>query len=89
MYSTYLHITESELADVTRWFSLNCLALNTTKSEAILLCTHHRNSTLSNSSHVNVAGSTLPLYDTVKLCGVTLDKSLTFHKHVDLVFQSC
>jgi len=44
---------------------------------------------LSNFTHLNVAGSTVPLSDKIKLLGVTLDKSLTFHKHVNLVSQSC
>jgi hypothetical protein len=64
-------------------------AINPYKSDAILLSTRQRNSTLSNISHINVAGSTVPLSDTVKLLGVTLDKSLTFHKHVNLTSQSC
>jgi hypothetical protein len=71
--------------------SLNSLSLNPDKSDAILLGTHRRNSTLSNITitHINVAGSTVPLSDSIKLLGVTLDKSLTFNKHVNLVSQSC
>jgi retron-type reverse transcriptase len=84
-----LHILESALADLSQWLSLNCLALNPEKSDAILLGTHQRNNTLSNISHINVAGSTVPLSNYVKLLGVTLDNSLTFHKHVNQVSQSC
>ena len=84
-----LHTLESALAILSQWFSLNCLALNPDKSEAILLGTSQRNSTLSNLSHINVAGSTVPLSDSIKLLGVTFDKSLTFHKHVNQVSQSC
>jgi hypothetical protein len=40
-------------------------------------------------SFINVAGSTVPLSDSIKLLGVTLDKSLTLNKHVNLVSQSC
>jgi hypothetical protein len=39
-------------------------------------------------SHVNVAGSTVPLSDSIKFLGVTLDKYLTFNKQVNLVSQS-
>jgi len=84
-----LHTLESALADLSQWFSLNCLALNPTKSDAILLGTHQRNSTLSHISHINVVGSSASLSDSVKLLGVTLDKSLTFNKHANQVSQSC
>lgn len=87
--SADLHTLESALVVLSQWFSLNCLALNPDKSDAILLGTRQRNSTLSNISHISVAGSLVPLSDTVKLLGVTLDKSLTFHKHVNQVSQSC
>ena len=69
--------------------SLNCLALNPDKSDAILLGTRQRNSSLSSISHINVAGSLVPISESVKLLGVTLDKSLTFQKHVNQVSQSC
>jgi Reverse transcriptase (RNA-dependent DNA polymerase) len=84
-----LHTLQSVLAVLSKWFSLNTLSLNPDKSDAILLGTHQRNSTLSNIFHINVAGSTVPLSDSIKLLGVTLDKSLTFNKHVNLVSQSC
>jgi len=84
-----LYTLESALADLSQWFSLNCLALNPSKSDAILLCTHQQNSTLSNISHISVVSSIVPLSDSVKLLGVTLDKSLTFNKHANQVSQSC
>jgi len=51
-------------------YSLNCHALNPSKSDAILLGTHQRNSTLPNISQINVVGSIVPLSDSVKLLGV-------------------
>jgi len=87
--SANLLTLESALTVLSQWFSLNCLALNPDKSDAILLGTHQRNSSLSNITHINVAGSNVPLSDSVKLLGVTLDKSLTFHNHVNLISQSC
>ena len=68
---------------LSQWFSLNCLALDPYKSDAILLGTRQRNNSLSNISRINVAGSIVPLSETVKLLGVTLDKSLPFHIHVN------
>ena len=87
--TTDLHTLEPALADLFQWFSINYLALNPTTSDAILLGTHQRNSTLSNISHINVAGSIVSQSDSVKLLGVTLDKSLTFDKHAIQISQSC
>jgi hypothetical protein len=87
--SANLHTLQSDLAVLSQWFSLNSLSLNPDKSDTILLGTHRRNSILYNISHINVARSTVPLPDSVKLLGVTLDKSLTFNTHVNLVSQSC
>ena len=72
-----------------RRFSLNCLALNPDKSDAILLGTRQCNNSLPNISHINVAGSMVRLSETVKHLSVTLDKPLTFHKHVNQSSQSC
>jgi len=77
------------LSTLSCWFSYNWLALNPSKSDAILLGTQKRNRTLSELHSVNVAGSVIKLTNNVKLLGVTLDNSLAFHKHVNLVSQSC
>ena len=87
--SAYLLTLESALDVLSQWFSLNCLALNPDKSTAILLGTRQRNNSLSNIFHINVAGSMVSLSETVKLLGVTSDKSLAFHKHVNQVSKSC
>jgi len=84
-----LHVLESALSYLASWISHNGLALNPSKSDAILLGTHKRNSSLSTVSNINVAGSIVPLATHIKLLGVTLDNSLTFQKHVKLVSQSC
>jgi hypothetical protein len=78
-----LHTLQSALAVLSQWFSRNSLSLNPNNSHAILLGTHRRNSTLTSLV------STVPLSDSIKLLVVTLDKSLTFNKHVNLVSQSC
>ena len=82
-------VMESALCTLSSWFSHNWLALNPEKSDTILLGTHQRNCTLADVSSVNVAGSTVLLADHIKLLGVTFDKSLTFHKHTNLVSRSC
>jgi len=71
---TYL---QNCLFDVHTWFSQNGLFINPEKSEAVLLSTiQHARATSSPLTDVNV-----PLTDTVKLQGVTIDRHLTFDSH--------
>ena len=80
---------ETALVHLTSWFYHNGLALNPEKSEAILLGTHHRNKSLDNITQVDVNGSPIPISDSIKLLGVTIDSSLAFNKHVSSICQSC
>ena len=80
---------ETALVHLTSWFYHNGLALNPEKSEAILLGTHPRNKSLENITQVDVNGSPIPISDSIKLLGVTIDSSLAFNKHVSLICQSC
>ena len=79
---------ESALLSLSSWFLHNGLALNPEKSEAILLGTHARYRTISNTQ-VNVAGASIPLSTTLKLLGVHLDNNLNFGEHVNSVSKSC
>ena len=80
---------ETALVHLTSWFYHNGLASNPEKSEAILLGTHPRNKSLDNITQVDVNGSPIPISDSIKLLGVTIDSSLAFNKHVSLICQSC
>ena len=81
---------ETALVHLTSWFYHNGLALNPEKSEAILLGTHPRNKSLDNITQVDVNGLPIPISDSIKLLGVTIDSSLAFNKHVSLILcQSC
>jgi hypothetical protein len=77
------------LSEVPTWFSQNGLVINPEKSEAVLLTTtqNARASSLP-LTDVNVAGCVVPLADTVKLLGVTIDRRLTFDEHVQNVCKS-
>ena len=72
---------ESCLSDLHAWFSHNWLALNPSKSEALLLGTSQRLKTLSTINSVNISGTTVPLTTQIKLLGVTLDQSLSLLTH--------
>lgn len=80
---------ESGLSLLSYWFSLNWLALNPEKSEAILFGTRQRSRSLVGVDSINVAGSTVHLTDHIKLLGITLDNNLSLHRHINLVSQSC
>jgi len=77
------------LFDVHTSFIQNGLVNNPEKSEAVLLSAmQHARATSSPLTDVNVAGSIVPLTDTVKLLGVTIDRHLTFDSHVLNVCKS-
>ena len=69
---------------------VNGMALNTDKSEAILLGTRQRAHSYSSLATVNVASSQIPLADHIKILGVTLDKNLSMNRpnHVNAVCKS-
>jgi len=64
------------------------MTLNPDKSDAIIIGTHQRSFSYSNITTIDVAGSTIPLADHIKVLGVTLDKQLTFDDHVSAVCKS-
>ena len=68
------------------WFAQNGMALDQDKSDAILFGSRH--STKSLISHVDVAGTLVPISDKVKLLGVILDRHMTLNKHVNEIYRS-
>ena len=71
-------------------FSLNGLALNLDKSDAVLPNgTWQRQRNLPSLQSVDVAGCVVPLSNQFKILGVTLDSQLTFDKHVVDICQAC
>jgi hypothetical protein len=79
---------ESCLADLYCWLSHNGLCLNPSKSDAILFGTHQRLRSLSPITSINIAGSVVPLSDKITTLGVTLDRTLSFHSHVNNLCKS-
>src|SRR5688572_33131752 len=71
------------------WFCFNGLAINPNKSEAILFGSCQRLRSFPPLSSVDLAGTAVPLSDTVKTLGVTLDSKLTFPPHITSLCKSC
>jgi len=75
-------------AAVCRWFLLNGLCLNPSKSEAILLGTPAATRHSDNPITVNIAGAVIPVSSTLKSLGVTLDSQLSFRQHINSVCKT-
>src|SRR6218665_3496433 len=67
-----------------QWF-----AINPDKSEAILFGSWQRLRAFPLLSSIDLAGTAVPLSDTVKTLGVTLDSKLTFRSHITNLCNSC
>ena len=65
------------------------MALNPTKSVAILFGTPKRLKSFSGLKSCNVAGTDIQLSDKVKILGATLDSSLTMEPHTKALSSSC
>jgi hypothetical protein len=62
--------------DVSHWFVENALLLNPGKTEAVVLGTRQRLTTVDQACGLDVCGFTVPFSATpIKLLGVTLDSS--------------
>ena len=83
-----LSILESCLASLHSWFCHNGLALNPSKSEAILLGTRQRLSSFPIPIGIQTANSSVPISDHITTLGVTLDSNLTLNGHVSSVCKS-
>src|SRR6218665_1196123 len=71
------------------WFCFNGLSINPDKSEAILFCSWQRLHAFPLLSSIDLGGTAVPLSDTVKTLGVTLDSKLTFRPHMTNLCKSC
>jgi len=78
---TDMHARQSLLSDylsaLHSSFCHNGLALNSTKSECILIGTGHRLCTLPPIASLTIAGTPIPFPYTTKTLGVTLDQNLS------------
>jgi Reverse transcriptase (RNA-dependent DNA polymerase)/Endonuclease-reverse transcriptase len=72
---------------VSTWFLENDMQLNPTKSEAIIIGTAPQVKKFLPFKHVMIADAAVPVSDNLKIIGLTLDKHLTFDRHVTNVCQ--
>ena len=77
-----LHDREDCLLSLFSWFFHNGMSLNPEKKRCRSLWPYQSAKSLSNTSNINVAGTSVALSDKVKLLGVTLDRHLTFNSHI-------
>jgi len=75
---------------VARWFLLNDLMVNPSKTEAILFGTTSRvKTTACSDPELIFAGVKVPFVKSIRILGVTLDSSHSFDKHVNKTLANC
>jgi len=67
----------------------NGLQLNPDKSKAVFMGTATQLRAVSSLTSVSVADVELPMADSMRVLGVTLDRRLTFDNHASAVARSC
>jgi Reverse transcriptase (RNA-dependent DNA polymerase)/Endonuclease-reverse transcriptase len=72
---------------VSSWFLEHDMQLNPSKSEAIIIGTVPQLKKFIPFRQVAIAGAPVPVSDNLKIIGLTLDKRLTFDRHVTNVCQ--
>ena len=86
--ATELTMLSSCLSALHSWFCHNGLALNSSKSESILFGTRQRLHNFPPVTQPSIGGSTIPVSETIKTLGVTLDNQLTLKQHTQSVCRN-
>jgi len=73
---------------VQHWFALNGLSLNPDKSEAVVIGTGARQRAEGTIKDIALGTDAILVSDSVKSLGVTIDKTLSFDKHIDDVCKA-
>jgi len=84
-----LSILAACTTDVKQWYMQNGLQMNPDKFEALFMGTATQLSAVSSLMSVSVADVDLPVADSMRVLGVTLDRRLTFDNHASAVARSC
>src|SRR6218665_3810063 len=75
--------------EVTRWFLINGLLLNASKTEAIAFGTRQQLVKRSTETSLKIGDASLAIVDNVKLLGVIFDSTLSMDKQVNAVVKVC
>jgi len=87
MHARQLQIYDC-LSALHSWFCHKGLALNSTKSESVLIGTCQCLRSLPPIASPTIAGTPIPFSDIIKMLGVTLDQNLTLNKHISLLSRN-
>ena len=88
-YNHDISAFQSCLTSLQAWFCESGMALNPSKSVAILFGTPQRLKSVSDLKCITVANTAIPLSDKVKNFGVTLDSNLAMGLHTKALYKSC
>ena len=80
-----LSVLAACITDVKQWY----MQLNLDKSEVLSSGTANQLQAVSSLTSASVAGVDLPIADSMKVLGITLDCRLTLDNHVSAVARSC
>ena len=87
--SELLHSIQSYICDVKAWANSNMLTLNDNKTE-LMLVTSRRTKHLHNlSTSITIGNAQVPVKQSVKYLGFTLDCHLTMNAHVTNIARTC
>lgn len=78
----------SDLSNILKWSQNNCLRMNPSKSQIILMGSQHRVNVIKELNPVFKLGeSQLEIRDTAKNLGILFDSQLSFTKHVSKIIS--
>jgi len=84
-----LSILAACTTDFKQWYMQNGLQLNPDTSEALVMGTATQMTAVSSLTSLSVTDVELPVADSMRVLGVTLDRRLTFDNHAAAVARSC
>ena len=84
-----IRTSQSCISDVPPWMHNSKFQLNPANTEIILITSKHNQKSLSLPFSVDLNGTSIHLFSTVRNLGVTLDQNLSFQQHVSRTCQLC
>ena len=72
-----------DLKHLESWFNMNHLIVNTSKTNAMLICSSQKRQKLSKTIiNVNLFGKSISNVDSIKILGLTIDQNLSWKNHI-------